>query len=54
MENKDKEIASLNKRLEDLRQEKRHLEMTLEHIGVEFDKHVIKLINESMAKEKKK
>ncbi|MEG6567143.1 hypothetical protein V6B95_09270 [Thermoanaerobacterium saccharolyticum] len=53
LENKDKEIASLSKRLEDLRQEKRHLEMVLEHIGVEFDKHVVKLINESMAKEKK-
>ncbi|AFK86226.1 hypothetical protein V518_2498 [Thermoanaerobacterium aotearoense SCUT27] len=53
LENKDKEIASLSKRLEDLRQEKRHLEMILEHIGVEFDKHVVKLINESMAKEKK-
>ena len=53
LENKDKEIASLNKRLEDLRQEKRRLEMILEHIGVEFDKHVVKLINESMAKEKK-
>ncbi|MDI3311316.1 MAG: hypothetical protein QJR05_07785, partial [Thermoanaerobacterium sp.] len=53
LENKEKEIASLNKRLEDLRQEKRRLEMTLEHIGVEFDKHIVKLINENMAKEKK-
>lgn len=53
MENKEKEIASLNKKLEDLKQEKKRLETLLEHIGLEFDKHIIKLINENVSKDKK-
>lgn len=53
LENKEKEIVSLNKKLEDLKQEKKRLELILEHIGLEFDKHIIKLINENVSKDKK-
>ncbi|MFU0781798.1 MAG: Viral A-type inclusion protein [Thermoanaerobacterium thermosaccharolyticum] len=53
LENKEKEIAALNKKLDDLEQEKKHLEMLLEHIGLEFDKHITKLINDNVSKDKK-
>ncbi|SNX54572.1 hypothetical protein SAMN05660242_2275 [Thermoanaerobacterium sp. RBIITD] len=52
IEHKDNEILSLNKKVDDLEQEKRRLEMTLQHIGLEFEKHVSKLIKDSVSKER--
>lgn len=52
IENKDNEILNLNKKIEKLKSDKRQLESRITHIGVEFDRHLSKIVNESVSKEK--